>query len=172
MDRMTPGQTLDADHSLNLINGTQWILSEQKHDWRMIVVYRGLHCPVCKKQLSALAPMLTDFADAGVAVVAASMDTKERAQKAFDDWQLGSLPIAYEISEDMAKSFGLYLSDSIKDDEPKRFTEPAILLFKGNTFHAGWIQTLPFARPQFQDVLSGIKYSDENGYPARGTVAY
>lgn len=170
MDRTIPGQTIDADHSLDLINGTRWTLGEQDHDWRMIVMYRGLHCPVCEKQLSTLAPMLKDYADADVAVVAASMDTRERARKAFDEWELGSLPIAYEVSEDMARSFGLYLSDSIKDDEPKRFCEPAILLFKGNMLHAAWIQSLPFARPSFDDILSGIKFSQDNDYPARGTV--
>lgn len=169
MTRMIPGQTLETSPSFDLINGTRWTLDEQDHDWRMIVVYRGLHCPVCKKQLIALAPMLHDFADAGVAVIAASMDTRERAQKAFDDWNLGSLPIAYALSQDMIEGFGLYLSDSIKDDEPKRFSEPAILLFKGNTFHAAWIQTLPFARPHFDEVLNGIKFSQGNDYPARGT---
>ncbi|MEM1087163.1 MAG: redoxin domain-containing protein [Pseudomonadota bacterium] len=172
MDRTYPGQSIDADHSLDLINGTRWTLGEQTHDWRMLVIYRGLHCPICKKQLSELAPMLQDFADADVAVVAASMDSKDRAQKAFDDWDLGSLPIAYDISEDMAKSFGLYLSDSIKEDEPKRFIEPAILLFKGNTLHAVWQQSLPFARPKFDDILSGIQFINKEGYPARGTVSY
>lgn len=170
MTRITPGETLDAAHNFELINGTRWTLGEPDHEWRMIVMYRGLHCPVCEQQLSTLAPMLQDFADADVAVIAASMDTRARAQKAFDDWSLGSLPIAYEVSEDMVKSFGLYLSDSIKEDEPKRFSEPGILLFKGDTLHAAWIQTLPFARPQFEDILNGIKFAQKNDYPARGTV--
>ncbi len=172
MSRIAPGQ--DAGKiSFNLINGTAWSLTEQddnKHPWRTIVAYRGRHCPICKSQLKELVGQLGNFADAGVSVVAASMDTKERAQDSYDAWELGSLPIAYGMTTDFVERFGLYLSDALSDKEPETFSEPAILLFKGTTYYAGWIQTIPFARPSFEDVLKGIKFIQKENYPPRGKL--
>ncbi|MGB3624709.1 MAG: redoxin domain-containing protein [Henriciella sp.] len=169
MSRITPGQ--DAGNiSLNLINGTQWQLARQNHDWTIIVAYRGLHCPVCKSQLQDLKTVLQDFADAGIGVVSASMDTEERASKSHEDWELGSVPVAYGLEKDFAEKFGLYVSDAISDKEPDVFSEPAILLFKGTTFYAGWIQTIPFARPHFEDVLKGVKFIQKEDYPPRGKL--
>ena len=55
-------------------------------------------------------------------------------------------------------------------EEPDLFTEPAILLFRKTVFQAGWIQTIPFARPQFEDVLKGVKFMQDKDYPPRGTL--
>ena len=35
------------------------------HDWQLVVVYRGLHCPICKKYLSTLDGLVADFNKAG-----------------------------------------------------------------------------------------------------------
>ena len=48
--------------------------------WRMLVVYRGKHCPLCKKYFAALDGMLDGFAAAGVAVSAVSADPKEKVE--------------------------------------------------------------------------------------------
>jgi peroxiredoxin len=170
MTRLRPGQ--DASPlELDLIIGTKWRLAEQNdnaHPWRMIVVYRGLHCPVCEAQLKELSGMLCDFIDAGVTVVSASADSHERARKAYDEWGLDKLPVAHDVPEDLAERFGLYVSKGISDEEPERFFEPATLLFRGSTFHAAWVQSLPFVRPGLSDILSSIRWIGENEYPARG----
>jgi len=173
MERLRPAQ--DATPlELDLIIGAKWRLADQNdeaHPWRLLVVYRGLHCPKCKEQLTELSGMLGDFTDAGVTVVSASMETHERSQKAYDEWRLDRLPVAYGLTESFAERFGLYVSESIKEDEPERFLEPAILLFRGTQLHAAWIQTLPFARPALGDILSLIKWLAQNDYPARGRAA-
>lgn len=169
MDRFKPGEDVESLR-LNLINGTAWALEDQKHDWNIIVVYRGLHCPVCKSQLQGLKGQIDAFAEADIGVVAVSMDTFEKANQSHKDWSLDSLPIGYELTRDVAESFGLYLSDAINDEEPDLFTEPAILLFRKTVFQAGWIQTIPFARPQFEDVLKGVKFMQDKDYPPRGTL--
>ncbi len=173
MSRTLPAETVDTPVEFQLIMGAKWSLKSQASTdktWSLVVVYRGYHCPVCKKQLKTLSGQLSDFAEAGVAVVAVSMDSEERASKAYDEWALGDLPVGYGLSKEFAKTYGLYLSESIKDDEPKLFTEPALLLFRGETLHAAWLQSLPFARPAFDELLSGIKYIDKEDYPARGDV--
>jgi peroxiredoxin len=169
MTRIKPGENA-GDITLDLINDAKWKLGEQSGDWSLIVAYRGLHCPVCKSQLQDLEGQLGTFTDAGVNVVAASMDTLERAKKSHEEWSLGSLPVAYGLEKDFVKRFGLYFSDAISDNEPELFSEPALLLFNGTTYYAGWIQTIPFARPSFEDLLKGIKFIEKKDYPPRGKL--
>ncbi len=55
------------------------------HDWSMVVVYRGKHCPICKTYLTELERLAPEFAKAGVGVVAVSGDPQERARSFADD---------------------------------------------------------------------------------------
>ncbi len=38
------------------LGGGTLVLGEAsgEHDWKLVVVYRGLHCPICKKYLAQL----------------------------------------------------------------------------------------------------------------------
>lgn len=49
-------------------------------NFTLLVFYRGLHCPICKTQLRELESKLGEFDKRGVAVVAVSSDTRERAE--------------------------------------------------------------------------------------------
>ncbi|MDP5076748.1 MAG: redoxin domain-containing protein, partial [Nonlabens sp.] len=64
------------DLNLPLINDTEWTLKSQRPDaFTLLVFYRGLHCPVCKKQLQEVAEHLDKLVERGVYVTAISMDT-------------------------------------------------------------------------------------------------
>ena len=155
---------------LDLINGTKWDMSKQDPEkYTMILFYRGYHCPVCKKQLESLKDKLQEFVDRGVNVVAISMDTEERAKKAGDEWDISSIPVAYELSKEQAKEWGLYLSKGISDKEPELFSEPGMFLIKKDgTLYCSSIQSMPFARPALNDILGAIDFVEKEGYPARG----
>ncbi len=43
-------------------------------DWQMVVIYRGLHCPICKKYLTGLEALLPRYHANGIDVVTASGD--------------------------------------------------------------------------------------------------
>lgn len=156
--------------SLPLINGTQWELKNQTSDgFTMIVFYRGLHCPVCKRYLEELKTKLTDFGERDVNVIAVSMDTEEKAKKTAEEWDIASLPIGYELSKESAKKWGLYLSEGIKDTEPELFSEPGLFLVKSDgSLYCSSVQTMPFARPPFGELLKAIDFIKEKDYPARG----
>jgi AhpC/TSA family. len=49
-----------------------WAEPSGGHDWQIIVVYRGLHCPICKRYLKQLEGLQEQFHAAGVDVVAVS----------------------------------------------------------------------------------------------------
>ena len=70
-----------------------------------------------------------------------------------------------------ARELGLYISSSIKNDEPPEFAEPGLFLIRPDrTLYCASIQTMPFARPAFSDVLRAVSFVIEKDYPARGAA--
>ena len=157
--------------TLDLINDTQWELHNQRPEkYTLLVFYRGLHCPKCKQQLENLKEKLPGFTKRGINVIGISMDSEKRAKKTGAAWDIESIPIGYGLSEKEAKDWGLFLSTSISESEPEVFSEPGLFLIKpDNTLYLSSIQTMPFARPHFEDLLKVIDFIEDKGYPARGT---
>ncbi len=154
-----------------LINDTVWKFEKQEPEsFTLFVFYRGYHCPVCKKQLEELKTKLDDFTKRGVNVIAVSMDSEERAKKTGDEWKVESLPIGFEMEEKTARDLGLYISNAVSDKEPEVFSEPGLFLVRNDgTLYCSSIQTMPFARPGFDDLLGAIDFIKEKDYPARGS---
>ncbi len=147
-----------------------WKLSQQQPtQFTMVIFYRGLHCPVCKIYLRELDQKVADFSAKGVSVIAISADSEERAQKSWQEWHLKNITLGYALSIDKAKELGLYISKGIKENEPSMFSEPALFLIRPDqTLYAVSIQSMPFARPDFDDILKAIDFIKEKNYPARG----
>ncbi|MGJ8625546.1 MAG: redoxin domain-containing protein [Sulfitobacter sp.] len=140
------------------------------HQWQLVVIYRGLHCPLCKKYLVQLDEMVGQFNDLGVDVLAVSGDPKTKAQAMVDEKNL-SLQMGYGLTIDQMTALGLYVSDPRSAQETDRpFAEPGLFVINSE----GNIQILdvsnaPFARPDLATLLNGIKFVRENNYPIRGT---
>jgi peroxiredoxin len=156
--------------------GTFDLAREKPEHFTLLVFYRGLHCPICKTQLRDLESKLDEFDKRGVAVAAISSDTKERALQTRESWGLTRLRIAYGLDLALARRWGLFISSgrgmtSTGVEEPARFAEPALYLIRPDgTLYFGSVQTMPFARPHFTDILAAIDYVLKNNYPARGEV--
>ena len=148
--------------------------AETAGNWRMVVVYRGKHCPICTRQLTELKEKLGDFNGQGVEVVAVSADSAERAEA-----QLGEIapnfPVGYDLSVAQMEELGLYISDPRSPKESDRpFAEPGLFIVndKGQLQIAD-TSNAPFARPSFDALLKGIAFVRDpaNDYPIRGTHA-
>ncbi|MGD9925118.1 MAG: peroxiredoxin-like family protein [Pseudorhodoplanes sp.] len=152
------------------------IRKETPAAFSLVVFYRGLHCPVCKTQLKDLDAKIGEFDRRGVSVVAISTDVEERAVMTNLEWQLPLLRIGYGLSLPAAREWGLYISrgrgkTSLGIEEPELFSEPALYLVRPDgTLFFGSVQTMPFARPHFSDILAAIDYVLKTNYPARGEV--
>ena len=58
---------------------------------------------------------------------------------------------------------------SIGIEEPAVFSEPAVYLIRPDgSLYYGAVQTMPFARPHFDELLSAIDFAVAKDYPARG----
>ena len=140
----------------------------------LVVFYRGLHCPICAKYLLELERLAPEFEKRGVQVVAISSDDGERASAMADKVKAGQMKIGYGLSLKSARQWGLYISasrgkTSIGIEEPALFSEPGVFLVRPDgTLYYGAVQTMPFARPQFQDLLGAIDFAIAHDYPARG----
>ena len=166
-----PVPALDFD----TVGGGRWSLAEQKpQNFTMVVFYRGLHCPQCKKYLTELNGTVGEFDKRGVATVVTSTDARERAEQAKTQWNLPNLTIGYGVSIEKAREWGLYVSTSrgltsLGIEEPPLFAEPGLFLMKPDgTLYWGSVATMPFARPHFNEIAAAIDFALAKNYPARG----
>lgn len=154
-------------------NGLQ-LRSGQAGNFSLVVFYRGYHCPLCRAYLTELNRLADDFGQRGVELLVLSSDTQERAQLAASEWSLGRLDLGYGLSIEQARAWGLYVSTgrgltSTGVEEPALFSEPGIYLVRPDlTLYWGSVQTMPFARPHFADMLGAIDFVLAKNYPARG----
>jgi len=156
--------------SVDLVNDTKWELEEQTpENFTMVIFYRGKHCPVCKSYLEELQSKLDQFTNRGVNVIGISANTEKIAKDTYQSWDIPDIPIGFEFSINNAKELGLFISKGISDKEPETFFEPGLFLIKPNgELYCASIQTMPFARPNFDEILKAIDFVLDKDYPARG----
>ena len=72
---------------------------------------------------------------------------------------------------------GLYVSSgvgktSVGVEEPELFIEPGLFMIRPDqTLYFASVQTMPFARPAFGDILKALDFVIAKNYPARGEIA-
>jgi peroxiredoxin len=136
----------------------------------MLVFNRGLHCPVCRAQLSELNRRFDELAEKGIDVVSISGESEHRARQMRDGWKLDKVPLAYGLSEAQMREWGLFVSQAINADEPPVFNEAALFLISPNgTVYYESILSMPVGRPRLDDLLGAIDYWTSHSYPARGS---
>lgn len=141
-------------------------------DWKLVVVYRGKHCPMCTTYLQELSNKVSELAELGVDVAVVSADTE---QKARDQMELVKpvFPVGFDLSMTQMTALGLYISDPRSAEETDRpFSEPGLFVLNA----AGEIQVIdisnaPFARPSLETLIGGLRFirNPDNNYPIRGT---
>ena len=140
--------------------------------WRMLVVYRGKHCPLCKKYLKTLNELLDEFKATGTTIVAVSADPKEKAEAdvASEGWHF---PVGYDLTLAQMRSLGLYVSEPRSPQEIDRaFSEPALFVINpDDKIQIIDLSNAPFSRPDLSSLLAGIRLIKERAYPIRGMLA-
>jgi peroxiredoxin len=160
---------------VELVSGGRFVIGASPGErFDLLVFYRGLHCPICAKYLIELERLTPEFVSRGVQVVAISSDKRERGEQMAEKIGAKEVKFGYGLSLRSARQWGLYISTSrgvtsIGIDEPALFSEPGVFLVKPDgTLYYGAVQTMPFARPQFQELLGAIDFAIAKDYPARG----
>ena len=162
----TPAPRLEVE---TLDVGT-WRLADE-WGWTMVEFYRGLHCPGCEAYLRDMDRHVDEFRGIGVALIAVSGDTRERAQRAKEDWGLDKLRLGYGLDVETMQAWDLYISKAISDDEPEVFSEPGLYVVKpdGSIYYAA-INSMTFGRPRMSELLKALQVKIQQDAPARGEV--
>ena len=169
---LKPGQKV-PDLELPLTIDARFHLSRQEPDaFTMLVFYRGKHCPICKRYLEEIGGRLGDFTERGVNVFAISMDDRDRAMVAHEEWDTHDLPLVYDLAEDQAREWGLFISEGREGgEEPAKFSEPGLFLIRPDmTLYFAQMQSAPFTRPPLGELLDGLDHIANSDYPPRGTL--
>ncbi|SME97861.1 Peroxiredoxin [Tistlia consotensis] len=139
--------------------------------WQLAVVYRGKHCPLCRRYLGRLGELSERFAALDTEILLLSGDPEEKAAATKEEWQVG-LPIAYGLTVEQMGTLGLYVSAPRSEQETDRpFAEPGLFV----TNPEGRLQVVdisnaPFARPDLETLANGLAFVQQKDYPIRGTL--
>ena len=171
---LVPRQAVPALAVATLDHGPFDLAAQRPQRFTLVVFYRGLHCPICTKYLLELGRLLPEYDRRGVGVIAVSSDTEERARQMATKINEPGLRFGWGLPLPVARAWGLYISESrgktsLGIEEPARFAEPGVFLVRPDrTLYYGAVQTMPFARPHFDELLVAVDYAIEKDYPARG----
>ena len=171
---LVPRQNAPALSVQTLAHGPFDLAAEKPERLTLVCFYRGLHCPICATYLQELERLTAAFAERGVTTVAISSDDEERASAMADKIGAHDLRIGYGMSLSTAREWGLYISasrgtTSIGIEEPALFSEPGLFLVRpdGSIYFLS-VQSMPFVRPKFSEMLQALDFVIKNDYPARG----
>ena len=165
----TPDLTLPT-----LDHGSFDLASDGSERGTVICFYRGLHCPICATYLTELEKRTEEFARRGVKTIAVSVDAQDRARAMAHKIGASKLRIGYDLSIEKARECGLYISasrgvTSIGLEEPALFSEPGLFMVTPQqTLYYGSVQTMPFVRPHFSELVAALDFAIAKDYPARG----
>lgn len=160
-----------APLSFPKLTGGTLTVGGARDTWTLFIVYRGKHCPRCKKYLNILDAMRGDWEAAGFDVVVVSADPEEKA--AADQAEFGwGFDLGYGLTEAQMATLGLYVTEPLSDAETtQRFAEPGTFVIRpdGSLLLIA-LSNGPSARPELAELLDGMIFTKENNRPPRGTV--
>ncbi len=160
---------LSADQNNNIRLGQPNIAG----NWQLVVVYRGVHCPLCTQYLNQLEGVLDTLQSAGIEVVAVSADALSQYNQHKAKLNV-SYPIGHGLTIEQMTSLGLYISSPRSPQETDHeFSEPALFVVNDE----GVIQMLeysnnPFIRPDLNSLVGGLNWAKQNHYPIRGRFTH
>ena len=111
------------DIYFSLINGSSIRLSEETSNWTLLMVYRGLHCPICKDYAVKFENKLSKLQDINTQLILISADPKEQAKIFAEELNLKS-KIGYGLTIDQMRKLGLYLSEPRPNEVDIYFLSP------------------------------------------------
>jgi len=153
------------------LGGGEITVGGSKDNWTLFIVYRGKHCPRCKKYLNILNDMRAEWAAAGFDIAVVSADTVEKA--AADQQEFGwDFALGYGLTEPQMAELGLFVTEPLSPTETdRRFAEPGTFVIRpdGSILLIS-ISNGPSARPELGELLDGMIFTKQNDRPPRGTV--
>jgi peroxiredoxin len=110
--RLQNGQTFPAFEVPAVSGGTISIPQSLRGSYGVVLIYRGAWCPFCQAQLAAFQRGSEKLAEAGIKVVALSVDDEATTVGTIEKFKL-SFPVGHSANADKVASIvGAYTNDS------------------------------------------------------------
>ncbi|WP_171133564.1 MULTISPECIES: redoxin domain-containing protein [unclassified Ruegeria] len=169
---LTSGNPVPALKIDTVAHGSFDLDADKGENGTLVIQYRGLHCPICLKQMAEVEGVLDEFAELGIEVIMITTDTAERTAEAVEKAGVSRLRVGHGLPMSEARdAWGLQISTAREGSaEPDFFAEPGhFYVAPDRTLYYAWQQTTPFGRPAMSDIIGGLKFTQNNNYPPRGT---
>lgn len=173
MHTLHPGTPFPELEATDLAGNLQDIGKPSENaEWRVVVVYRGKHCPMCTKYLNQLEDYVQKLAATGIEVVAVSADSRQQLLDHLEKLNI-SYPIYHGLTLEQMKVLGVRISSPRTETETDHpYAEPGLFVVNENLdLHIVDISNNPFVRPDMETLANGLAWIKENNYPTRGTWA-
>lgn len=168
--------TVFPELTVNLLSGETVKLGDRPEgvDWKLVLVYRGRHCPLCTRYLNQLQQFKQPLADIGVDIIAVSGDSKAQLESHMAELEV-DFPLAYGLTIEQMQALGLYISEPRSEQETDHsFAEPGLFVVnQDGNLQVVDISNNPFTRPELQTLVNGLSWVKDpnNNYPIRGTYS-
>ncbi|WP_245222725.1 redoxin domain-containing protein [Ruegeria sp. HKCCSP351] len=108
---LTPGNRVPALKIETVAHGSFDLDVDKGENGALVIQYRGLHCPICIKQMAEVEAALDDFTALGVEVIMITTDTAERAAETAAKANVSRLRVGHSLPLSEAREgWGLNIS--------------------------------------------------------------
>jgi peroxiredoxin len=153
MTRLQNGQTFPAFDVPAVGGGTISIPQSLRGWYGVVLIYRGAWCPYCQAQLEGFQRASEKLAEAGVKVVALSVDDEATTVGTIEKFQL-SFPVGHSAdAEKVAAMTGAYINDS-----PRYLQTTDFLLVPDGKILNAVYSSGPLGALVAQDVIGMVTY--------------
>lgn len=98
MAQLIPRRQVPALEAETVDSGVWRMADQSPENFTLVMVHRGLHYPILKRNLAELQECLPEFQNLGIEVIALTSDPEERAVEAKWECKLAKLTIGYGLS--------------------------------------------------------------------------
>jgi peroxiredoxin len=153
MARLQNGQTFPAFDVPAVGGGTISIPQSLQGSYGVVLIYRGAWCPYCQAQLAGFQRASEKLAEAGVKVVALSVDDEATTVGTIEKFKL-SFPVGHSAdAEKVASITGAYINDS-----PRYLQTTDFLLAPDGKILNAVYSSGPLGALVAQDVIGMVNY--------------
>ena len=153
MTRLQNGQTFPAFDVLAAGGGTVSIPQSLGGSYGVVLIYRGAWCPYCQAQLAGFQRASEKLAEAGIKVVALSVDDEATTVGTIEKFKL-SFPVGHSADpEKVASATGAYVNDS-----PRYLQTTDFLLVPDGKILNAVYSSGPLGALVAQDVIGMVTY--------------
>jgi peroxiredoxin len=153
MTRLQNGQAFPAFDVSAVGGGKISIPQSLQRSYGVVLIYRGAWCPYCQAQLAGFQRASGKLAEAGIKVVALSVDDEATTVGTIEKFRL-SFPVGYSAdAEKVASITGAYTNDS-----PRYLQTTGFLLAPDGRILNAVYSSGPIGRLVAEDVIGMVTY--------------